>query len=235
MQPILTMTVLSVLLWAPLEGQQGVSRVAFSESTHAVRAFSSYGDVSLPVARLQLDVQYPVRKKERGDLVVVYEPQSGHFLWRYEPINQANDSFLNALNAGMLAVYVAPDDLVEFLMSGALYAKAHRERADNLWAAEGASITEIEHGLADFEKRGFHTDSKEIPLFSAIGMAFACPPPGEPGGLNSNCGWGAKRIVSVSREADNWRLVLRNRWDQEVILDRDFNFVSTRRLPEPEK
>jgi hypothetical protein len=49
----------------------------------------------------------------------------------------------------------------------------------------------------------------------------------------ANCGFDIKRIVSIGRDGDNWRLVIRNRWDQEVILDSQFKFVSTRRLPSP--
>jgi len=210
--------------------------MAFSESTQAIRAFSISGNVTLPVVRVQLDVQYPVRKHERGDLVVVYEPESGHYLWRYTPVAGPSDttSFLNALRADRLAVYVTPDEMVEFNAGTSLYIKTHRERADNLRAAERASISELDAGLADFEKRGFHTDSKEVQLSKAIGMEFACAlSPREPG-FSSMCGWGA-RIVSIGREADKWGLVLRNRWDQEVILDKDFDLVSTRRLPEPEK
>ena len=40
------------------------------------------------------------------------------------------------------------------------------------------------------------------------------------------------KIVSVSKEGSQWRLVLRDHWDQEVILDDTYKFVDTRRLPD---
>ncbi len=45
------------------------------------------------------------------------------------------------------------------------------------------------------------------------------------------CQFQAKRIVSISRDGENWWLVVENRWEQEIILDSKFNLVSTKRLP----
>jgi hypothetical protein len=41
------------------------------------------------------------------------------------------------------------------------------------------------------------------------------------------------KFISISREGEDWRVVVRNRWDQEVILSPKFDVVSTRRLPGP--
>ena len=38
------------------------------------------------------------------------------------------------------------------------------------------------------------------------------------------------KLVTPRREGGNWRLVLRNYWDQEVILDSEFKLVSTQRV-----
>jgi hypothetical protein len=118
-------------------------------------------------------------------------------------------------------------------MSNAIFAEAHKGQANSLDGAESAAIAEIERRLPEFEKSGYDTSiSSRVPIFQEIGMDFACPPYGEPGS-SQGCGFGVKSIPSVSRVGDNWRLVVRNRWDQEVILDSSFKFVSTRRLSEP--
>ena len=109
--------------------------------------------------------------------------------------------------------------------------KVHEKRADNLDSAESASIEEIKRDLPALEGSGFHTDYNEINVGEAIAPGFACPSPP----VSAICDYTPTKVVSISEEDGNWRLVLRNRWDQEVILGPKFNFVSTRRLPDPAK
>jgi|ERR1039458_6529068 hypothetical protein len=223
-----------VLASLPLLAQQTVSRVPFSEeSAHTIRAFSAAGEITLPVVRLQLDIRYPAGKQERGNLIVVYDPQTGHYFWRYSEVHRnTTASFLDALESGVEAAYAGPDALVDFYVPGSLYSLAHPERAENMSAAREASIGAIQRGLPAFEKSGYHTDAAEENVAKAIGTSeFSCAPYPESG---QNCGFKAT-IVSISHEGDKWRLVLRSRWDQEVTLDSKFKLISTRRLPDQKK
>jgi hypothetical protein len=221
-------------LCVPLVAEQSVSPVGFSESRHAIHAFSPSGEVTLPVVRVQLDIVYPRGKKERGDLVVVYDPQAGHYFWRYHPLDNPSDaaSFLDALESGAEAAYAGQAALFDFYIPGALYEREHSGRADSLESAERVSIAEIEKGLPILEN-GYNPGAKEIEVAVAVGREFACPPYPDP--TSQACVFGVRSIASIRQEGDNWRLVLRNRWDQEVILDSKFNLVSTRRLTEPAK
>jgi hypothetical protein len=227
-------TLFFALLPVSLLAEQSVSPVGFTESRHSIRAFSPSGEVTLPVVRVQLDVVYTHGRKERGDLVVVYDPQNGHYFWRYRSLNSPGDtgSFLDALEASAEAAYVGPDALFDFNMSSALYEKEHRERAGSMGAAESASIAEIERGLPVFEGAGYHTDASALHVLDAIDADFSCAPLPLTAICMSSKG---NHIVSISREGDNWRFVFRNRFDVEVILDSKFNLVSTRRLTEPAK
>jgi hypothetical protein len=230
-----------VLLGFPLIAQQAVSPVGFSRSTHAIHAFSPSGDVTLQASRQKLDVQYPHGRKERGDMLVVYDPQNGRYLWRYQPgeARFPDASFLHAFEAGDEAVYATPSALWDFRMNAELNIKEETERAGGLDDAERLSIEEIKRGLPTCEGMGFHADATRVALYkllySATGMDFACAPVAPPMLSDSGCGWQVKSIVSVGREGENWRLVLRNRWDQEVILDSKFGLVSTKRLEKTEK
>ena len=58
------------LVSIPLMAQ--VSSVAFSDSKDVVPAFDSSGAITLPAARLKVDIAYPHGKKERCELTVVY-------------------------------------------------------------------------------------------------------------------------------------------------------------------
>jgi hypothetical protein len=69
----------------PALAQPSVSAIAFTESRQPVRAFSALGETSLPSLRVQVDVPNPEKaeKKERGDVLIIYNPETGHYLWRY--------------------------------------------------------------------------------------------------------------------------------------------------------
>lgn len=225
-----TTALLLAISCLPLIAEQSVSKVPFTESRHAIRAFSALGDVTIPVIRTQLEIRYPGGKAERGDLVVVDDSATGHYFWRYTPLRQPNDdtSFLKGLQYGAEAVFVSADAIVDFYLPGQLYVQEHRERARTLEAAEDAAIDEIRRGLPFFERNGYHTETKGVAIGNGIAEGFACPtfPP------SSIC-LSVTKFASISRQGDNWQIVIQNRWDQEVILDSKFNFVSTKRLTEP--
>jgi hypothetical protein len=213
-----------------LSAQPSVSPVLHSESTHTIKAYSATGEISLPVLRLQLDLKFPGGREERCHLIVVFDPQTRHYFWRYSYID-GNDttSPLDALNRNFEAVYAGTQGLVDFMVSSLLYSKNHTERAANIAAARQASIEEVRRGLPVYEGTGFHADVKGESVFGAIGtMEFSCAPYPD---SEQNCGPKAK-IVSVSHPDDTWRLVLRNRWDEEITLDSKFKIVSARRLPD---
>jgi hypothetical protein len=225
-----TIAALLTTFCLPLSAEGPVSKVAFSESRHAIRAFSASGEVTVPAIRTQLEIRYPGGRVERGDLVVVDDPATGHYFWRYTRLRQPDDdtSFLNVLNSGAEAVFIAADTIVDFYLSGQFYVQEHRDRANTLESAEDAAIDEIRRGLPAFEKSGYHTDMRSVAIGKGINEGFACPPP-PPSPICTS----VTKFASISREGDNWRLVIQNRWDQEVILDSKFNFVSTKRLSEP--
>jgi hypothetical protein len=226
-------TLLFMLSYDLLLAQQPVSKVAFSASRSSVRAFSQSGESMLPTVRVQLEIQTPDRKIERGNLLVVYDPDSGHYLWRNSVAASPGDttSLYTELESGRAAVYAGSAGLALFYMPGNLYVQQHTQHADNLDAAEHESILEIERRA--LENNLYGSDMKEVTLYSAISRDFACAPfeRGREDRTAVMCGFTVKSIVSVSRDSDNWRLVIRNRWDQEIILNSKFELVSTRRLP----
>ena len=161
---------------------------------------------------------------------MVHDPQTGIYFWRYGAFSSPADvgAYINALKTGGAAVYVSPSGLYVFEFPGGLWLRIYNSRADNLDAAENASINEIRQGLTTFEG-GFHRDYKAIDISKAIPPDFGCLP------WHANCQLHLNAIVSIDKQANNWRLVLRNRWDQEVILDPSFKLVSTKQLTQPKQ
>ncbi len=219
-----------------LAAQPSISRVAFSESRDVVRGFSPSGEIMLSIHQSRLDVAHSGGKHDLAHLTVVYDAPTGHYFWLCRQANGPGDSIsmLNGLKDGSIAVYAGPDAIVVFNFSGDLWYQEHRASADSLGAAERASFTEMEQDLARLTDNGFDAGFREVEIARAIGPEFACPGPGDRD-FTGRCSREANKIASIGREGDNWRLVLRNRWDQEVILDSKFNLVSTRRLPAPPK
>jgi len=195
-----------------------------------VPAFSPAGKITLPVVRLHLDIAYPHGRKERGDMTVVFDPQNHHYFWRYTPLNWPGDSnsFLDDLKSGREAAFSEEASLVDFVFSNDFFVKVYTQQADSLDAAERASIEEIQKNLAVFDA-GYHTDYTPVDLRKAISAEFRCAP------LHANCQDDLNAIASVSKQGSKWRLILHNRWDQEVILDADFNLVSTKQVTPPSK
>ena len=222
------------ILCIPVAGQESVSRIGFSESRQAIRAFSATGEVTLPALRVQLDTRSKSGKDERGDLTVIHDPRYGHYLWRFIPASGPSDttSFLAVLESGKVAIYAGADGIVDFGMSNSIYVQVHRERAEGLDAATNAAIAQIQRNLPTLQRNGYDTGFIQVAVFRVIGMDFACAPYPQ---SDESCSFGIKSVVSISQVTDGWRLVVRNRWDQEIILDSQFKLVSTRRLASPEK
>jgi hypothetical protein len=42
-------------------------------------------------------------------------------------------------------------------------------------------------------------------------------------------------VVSIAKQSDNWRIVLRNRFDMEVIVAQNLDLVSARQLTKPRR
>ena len=114
-------------------------------------------------------------------MVIVYDPQTGHYFWLCSASRYAGDSFsfLEELESGMESVNAGPAGLLDADMPSDLFVQEHSERADSLEAAEDASIGELRRGLPVFAGHGYDIGSKDVPLFRAIGIEFACAPFGK--------------------------------------------------------
>jgi hypothetical protein len=149
-------------------------------------------------------------------------------------------NFKTRNESGRNTLYADAEGLFEFLFGADLFVRTHKSRADSLDAAERVAFDEIQRGLAVIEqnelpqmrpgRQPWPWDYMPVDVRRVIPLEFSCFPVTAYG---CNPGWLKNSIVSVSRQGGNWRLVLRNRWDHEVILDANFNLVSNRQLTTP--
>jgi hypothetical protein len=172
---------------------------------------------------------------------VLYDPHAGHYLWHHFPPGPDDTGkYLTAIKAQRDVPFADPAALVDAGLPGVPFVKARQGHANSLDDAVSASLNEIQQGLATFEG-GYHMDYKLVPVggpvvgfdskvppgFAPIPSGFWCEP------LQSWCGNERHTITSISKQGSNWRLVLRNNWDEEVILDQNFNLVSVNQLTQP--
>jgi hypothetical protein len=218
-----------------------VTPVTFSKSKDVVSAFSSSGVISLPSVSIQLDLSYPHGKKDRRSLSVVYDPQSRYYFWHISagPATSVKGDFADLTKSQKEALYADSTGIFAFLLTSDLWVKAHTSQADGLDAAESTSIDQIQQGLSALEA-GYRPrtgpsmpawpwDYKPIDVGTVLSVDFSCSP------LRASCQDTLNTIVSVGKQGNHWRLVLRNRWDVEVILDQNFNLVSARQLTQPKQ
>lgn len=216
-----------------LLAQEAVSTTALSESRFATRVFSAAGSLTLPASRVQLDVHRTDGHVDRGTLVVLHDPETRHYLWMYTPEARSGDtaSLITALESEKCAVYAAPAELVSFCISGQLFFQEHTALADSLAGAEAQALDRMKRELPQLPGKAFPNAMHEVSIAREIGSTFFCGQFGDPGftGLCRDT-----KILSVTRDGNSWRLVLRNHWDQEVKLGSKFDLISTRRIAERE-
>jgi hypothetical protein len=218
-----------------------VAPVTISESRDVVSASSLSGAITLPAVHLELDFSYPHGKKDRRNLSIVYDPQSRHYLWHLStsPVPVVKGTFLDLTNSQREVLYADSAGLFAFLFSAELWVKVYTLQADSLDAAKSASIAQLQQGLAALEA-GYQPrtgpsmpawpwDYKPINLGKALPAEFSCS------SLRANCQGSLNTIASVGKQGNNWRLVLRNRWEEEVILDQNFNLISEKQLTQPKQ
>lgn len=240
----LMLTLVSVSLMAQVTPQ------ASSESKDEISGIDSIGARTLTTSRLTLDVTYPRGKKqERLELTVVHDPKGGYYLWH--SINVNSDQLgnvgnrLKVMKERRVVVFAEPTSLVEFAFGDVLAASVWRRRAETADAAVSASIDEIRQGLALLEDGRSLKATKLVPFLDEkkvsggktpvevrkMWQEFRCED------FNSFCPSTNNTIASITKQGSNWRLLLRNRFDVEVILDQNFDLISVTQstLPPPEK
>ena len=60
-----------------------VTPVPLSEVHDVVPAFTLSGKITLPAARLKVEIDSPKGKKRQSELTVIYDPGTGYYLWNY--------------------------------------------------------------------------------------------------------------------------------------------------------
>lgn len=195
-------------------------------------AFCPSGLTALPALRFQLDLSYVSGKQERRDLVLIYDPKYGHYLWHIAeaPPGPYTARFHEILKFHRLWADAA--GLFDFASGTYLWLMVRTSKADSIEAAQRAAIDEIKQRLPEVAKHGYAPtpggtkwpwDTEQI--FLQTSPAFGCGFP-----LRDNCAPGPDEILSINKRGNEWRILRRNHWDEEIVLDRQFKPIEENRV-----
>jgi hypothetical protein len=190
---------------------------------------ASAGSMESPILlrEIHINIPLPEGRSFPGDLLIAYDTVSYHYWWLlwgdggWLPGGTTADWF-----ASHAAMVVVENKIVVFWSVRVL---SRLERV----GLSATGIEDAQRQVLDLIRRraseyvhpdAFLPDTKSIDLPRLFPWNFWFPPgiPVRP--------IGHTQILSAHKEGANWRLVMRDQWDQELILDESYAFVSTRRL-----
>jgi len=226
--------IIAIALSLPLSGQTGSKDIEIQRGTSVDRLVMASTD-QLRTTTMLREAHLKIPLRAGGEVTAVlftaHDTASHQFWWMM--IGDAGQKDVFAVGkyfAPRAGAFVAADRFVVFWPQGAHLGIVERRglTASTLDEAQTAAVAEVRR-RAQTAKAGSDlllgqgTVDVLLPQ-SRIPFQFWYPP-NENGMMPETT-----EVVSVSRVGGNFRVILRNQWDQEVVLDDAYNFVSTRRL-----
>jgi hypothetical protein len=240
-QPVKIMTVrslyLALYLCSPtvLAAQTAQERIEVIPKT-TVDALGMASTDRLPTPTMfrevHLRIPLPHGGNLNGALLLAHDTASHGFWWL---LGNDGDQRPRLTQADWFAshsvAFVAEDKVVVFWEQGPghLYVVERRGlSAETIDEAQQKAVDELRRHAATIEKggAGYGLGGTDVPLpRGRVPLEFWMSP------LDGNAPLlGRTKVVSAARDGKNWKLVLRDQWDEEVVLDESYNLVSTRRL-----
>ena len=181
---------------------------------------------------VRLRIHLPSGEQMNGELILAHAALSNQFSWILQNTRDSETTFDSAKwFATHAAVFVATDKILLFRRVQPTDIWIHERRGLTAWNLEEAqrkATKDIRSHLAEIEKGGLARGLGGVTT-AQIGRQIPFDLYLHPGNAQSNPG--IISIITAAREGRGWKLIVRARWDQEIILDESFGFVSTRRLP----
>jgi hypothetical protein len=234
LRKFLRLVVLSILAGREARSGSTVEVLRGTEANHLGTVTS--GRLRNPglFREVHLRITVPDGNQLNCELLIIYDTVSKVFWWTLSQTGGARLSLDSARWFGThSAIYATENKVVAFWgpSPGSLYVV--ERKGLTAYSADEAQATIIQyiqvHAVDIAERRAWlGLGGTEVLLGgSRIPLSFWLAP------LQVAAVQRTTKIVSVVRDGLKWRLILRDQWDQEVVLDDSYHFVSTRRLDMP--
>jgi hypothetical protein len=211
--------------------QRDIEIIAGTTVDRLTMAFTGGLQTPTMLREVHLKTPLPDGTVHNGVLVIARDTASGRFWWMLAKSGNAPPERLSTADwaASHAAIYVAENTIVMFwtIAPGQLSTvERPGQAAGSLDEAQQLAVAAIQRRAAEYERgKMWAWDGTTVKLpRSLIPFEFWHPP------FQPNMPRGATKVVSVSKDGKNWKLVLRDQWDQELILDESYGVVSSRRL-----
>jgi hypothetical protein len=192
----------------------------------------------LQVREVWLNARMPNGHSEGGSLLVLFDPERKLFQWRLVTGQLApgqvrrptpgESALPPEFEVGARMAYVTRDAFVTFtIMPSCLYVFESRDRADNLNEATTASLKAAEASLPEYATHG-PSYGKAVDLSPQLMLSFFQGPEGA--GSASVPVIGGARIVDVSRQNGEWKIVVQGQWKEKIVLNDKFELISMTRV-----
>ena len=172
-------------------------------STHAktVRVLKGGQRVDIPATELQLDIGAAGGGSAKADILLVHDPVTGLFLWRYQDTDAEKPGGIAERFRENSAVVVKDDRMVEFLLLGSsLWMRESQEKFSTMGDAQRSVMTQIER-FGESIKSVVLESYREVNLAEALDVDFLYER-GTPHPERS------ARLREVSAAGSGWRVVL---------------------------
>jgi hypothetical protein len=207
-----------------------VSEVAFTRTDDSFRANSAGGEVRIQSRHSMLAVHLPDGTPRKCELVVLFDPASGQYLWNHTIAVEQQDTFplefasLLSGSSGNSALYVSADRITWFTFAAMeLEVRQSSGQAQTLDAAYDAALASLRERWLDYfnsKIQATHT----VAVWKLVDRAFFDDPE-KPSPVYP-------AIETVTRSGSEWLLTIRARWKAQLTLDESFNPQGIKRIGE---
>jgi len=205
-----------------------VSEVAFTRTDDSFRAYSAGGEVRVQSRHSMLAVHLPDGTPRKCELVVLFDPASGQYLWNDTIAAEQQEAFpvefasLLSGSSGNSALYVSADRITWFtFVAMELQVRQSSAQAQTLDAAYDAALASLRDHWVDYfnsKTLAIHT----VQVWKLVDRAFFDDPdkpfPVYPA------------IEAVTHSGGQWLLTIRARWKAELALDELFKPKDIKRI-----
>jgi len=205
-----------------LFSMQIVERIPRSTSITVPRV-GGYAQANL--RELGLTITYPSGKTARAEILMLHDPETGLFWWRYLGVEPGGGSHLVQRPIPDSVLYITDDKVVGFSYS-----------TPNLWVRESTEhFPTIEAGqasvLAELKNRGKQLEEGTSSWFVPINVASSLGPEflHLKGSASS---FPEPKLQQVTRKEGRWRLTLQgpNKDRVDLVLSDDYKIIDVVRL-----
>jgi hypothetical protein len=218
---------MSMILAASFPNDAGATDlrpVAFSTTEYALRVNGREGGRFLSAREMIMDITFPSGRKDKGDMLVVFDQASGLYLWMFQlipPDSPASGTIASSFDSRFVPFATTEKLAVFWIQPPEIVVIDSEKKAASLGDAEKKSLAEALELVGDFENRSFW---RRLPRasFGSLDSSFFAP--------QFSSAWLPIALLSVERSEAGWEVLVEGQWRARLSLNRKYELIGTARV-----